>query len=57
MVNIRAIGQKFTKSEAKDLLDKAQNIIEKDVLGPNFKREKLLKKDKSKKDKVKIDDE
>ena len=23
MVNIRAIGQKFTKSEAKDLLDKA----------------------------------
>ena len=42
MVNLRAIGQKFTKSEAKDLLDKAQNIIEKDVLGPNFKREKLL---------------
>ena len=57
MVNLRAIGQKFTKSEAKDLLDKAQNIIEKDVLGPNFKREKLLKKDKNKKDKVKIDGE
>ena len=43
---------KITKAESKDLLDKAQNIIDKDILGPNFKRDKLLKKDK-KKDKVK----
>ena len=47
---------KITKAESKDLLDKAQNIIDKDILGPNFKRDKLLKKDK-KKDKVKIDGE
>ena len=37
---------KITKAESKDLLDKAQNIIDKDILGPNFKRDKLLKKDK-----------
>ena len=39
---------KITKAESKDLLDKAQNIIDKDILGPNFKRDKLLKKDKKK---------
>ena len=32
----------MTKEEAKDLLDKAQDIINKDILGPKFKREKLL---------------
>ena len=46
---------KITKGEAKDLLDKAQNIIEKDILGPNFKRDKLLKKDKTKKKEVSVE--
>ena len=57
MVNLRTITQKVTKEEAKDLLDKAQDIINKDILGPNFKREKLLSGDKGKKKKVKIDGE
>jgi len=56
MVNIRTITSKMTKSESKDLLDKAQNIIDKNILGDNFKRDKLLKKDK-KGTKVKIDGE
>ena len=38
---------KITKAESKDLLDKAQDIIKKDILGPKFKRDKLLKKDKN----------
>ena len=57
MVNLRTITSKVTKEEAKDLLDKAQDIINKDILGPNFKREKLLSGDKGKKKKVKIDGE
>ena len=58
MVNLRAIGSKFTKNEAKDLLDKAQKIIKSDVLGDKFQGDKLLKKDKSQKStKVKIDGE
>ena len=57
MVNLRTITQKVTKDEAKDLLDKAQDIINKDILGPNFKREKLLSTKDGKKKKVKIDGE
>ena len=49
MVNLRTITQKVTKEEAKDLLDKAQDIIKKDVLGDKFQGDKLLKKDKNKK--------
>ena len=48
MVNIRAIGQKFTKSEAKELLDDAKKLIDDKVLGENFKRESLIKKKKLK---------
>ena len=44
MVNPRTDYSKITKEEAKDLLDKAQDIINKDILGPKFKREKLLSK-------------
>ena len=36
MVNIRAIGQKFTKDEAKNLLDKSKEIIDKEILGQKF---------------------
>jgi hypothetical protein len=36
---------KITKAESKDLLDKAQDIIKKDILGENFQGDKLLKKD------------
>ena len=54
MVNIRAIGQKFTKSEAKELLDDAKKLIDDKVLGENFKRESLIKKKEIKK-KVKVD--
>ena len=57
MANLRTITQKVTKEEAKDLLDKAQDIINKDILGPNFKREKLLSTKDGKKKKVKIDGE
>ena len=57
VVNLRTITSKVTKDEAKDILDKAQDIINKDILGPNFKREKLLSGDKGKKKKVKIDGE
>ena len=56
MVNIRAIGQKFTKSEAKELLDDAKKLIDDKVLGENFKRESLIKKKEIKK-KVKVDGE
>ena len=56
MVNIRAIGQKFTKSEAKELLDDAKKLIDDKVLGENFKREILIKKKEIKK-KVKVDGE
>ena len=55
MANLRTITSKVTKEEAKDLLDKAQDIINKDILGPNFKREKLLSTKDGKKKKVKID--
>ena len=44
MVNIRAIGKKFTKDEAKNLLDKSKQIIDDKILGENFKRSKLLNK-------------
>ena len=37
---------KITKAESKDLLDKAQDIIKKDILGDKFQGDKLLKKDK-----------
>ena len=47
---------KITKAESKDLLDKAQDIIKKDILGDKFQGDKLLKKDK-KGTKVKIDGE
>ena len=57
MANLRTIIQKVTKEEGKDLLDKAQDIINKDILGPNFKKEKLLSRDKSKTKKVKVDGE
>ena len=53
MVNIRAIGQKFTKDETKELLEKSKEIIDKKILGDNFKREDLVKK-KEKKKKVKV---
>ena len=42
MVNIRAIGQKFTKSEGKDLLDKAQKIISGEIKVKPKKRQDLL---------------
>ena len=38
MVNIREIGKKFTKNEAKELLEKSKQIIDDKVLGENFKR-------------------
>ena len=53
MVNLRTITQKVTKEEAKDLLDKAQDIINKDILGPKFKREKLLSTKEGKKKRLK----
>ena len=56
MVNIRAIGKKFTQSEAKELLDDAKKLIDDKVLGENFKRESLIKKKEIKK-KVKVDGE
>ena len=56
MVNIRAIGSKFTKSEAKELLDDAKQLIDKKVLGDKFKREDLINKKEIKK-KVKVDGE
>ena len=34
---------KITKAESKDFLDKAQDIIKKDILGPKFKGDKLLR--------------
>ena len=48
MVNIRTITSNVSKSEAKDLLDKAQTIIDTKIKGPNSKirRDKLLSKDK-----------
>ena len=54
MVNIRAIGQKFTKDEAKNLLEKSKEIIDKEILGKNFKRDKLLNQKKEIKD-TKVD--
>ena len=56
MVNIRAIGSKFTKSEAKELLNDAKSLIDKKVLGEKFKREDLINKKEIKK-KVKVDGE
>ena len=46
MVNLRTITSKVTKDEAKDILDKAQDIIKKDILGDKFQGDKLIKKDK-----------
>ena len=58
MVNIRAIGQKFTKDETKELLEKSKEIIDKKILGDNFKREDLVnKKELKKKVKIKADEE
>jgi hypothetical protein len=56
MVSIRKITSNVSKSEAKELLDKAQTIIDKKIKGPNTKsrRDKLLSKDKTP---VKIDGE
>jgi len=56
MVNPRAIGQKFTKSEAKELLDSSKKLIDEKILGDKFKREDLIKKKEIKK-KVKVDGE
>jgi len=53
MVNVRQIGKQFTKEEGKNLLDDAQKIIDEKILGPKFKRNKLL--DTDKKQKVTID--
>ena len=50
MVNPRAIGSKFTKDEAKQLLDKSKQIIDDKILGENFKRSKLINKKEIKKD-------
>jgi hypothetical protein len=49
MVNIRTITSNVSKSEAKELLDKAQKIIDTKIAGPNTKirRDKLLSKDKT----------
>ena len=44
MVNPNRLRKKVTKEESKDLLDKAQDIIKKDILGEKFKGDKLLKK-------------
>ena len=56
MVNIRTITSNVSKSEAKELLDKAQTIIDTKIKGPNTKsrRDKLLSKDKTP---VKVDGE
>ena len=56
MVNLRTITSGVSKSEAKDLLDKAQTIIDTKIKGPNTKsrRDKLLSKDKTP---VKVDGE
>ena len=53
MVNLRNIGQKFTKDETKELLEKSKEIIDKKILGDNFKRNDLIKKKELKK-KVKV---
>jgi hypothetical protein len=55
MVNIREIGKKFTKDEAKELLEKSKQIIDDKVLGENFKRNKLLNKKNEVKSDVKVD--
>ena len=49
MVNIRAIGSKFTKDEAKELLDSSKKLIDEKILGDKFKREDLIKKKEIKK--------
>ena len=56
MVNLRTITSNVSKSEAKELLDKAQTIIDTKIKGPNTKsrRDKLLSKDKTP---VKVDGE
>ena len=56
MVNIRIVTSNVSKSEAKELLDKAQTIIDTKIKGPKFtkiRRDKLLSKDKTQ---VKVDD-
>ena len=44
MVNPRTIASNISKSESKELLDKAQTIIDTKIKGPNTKsrRDKLL---------------
>ena len=41
MANPRSILQKYTKSEANELFENTQKIIQEKVLGPKFKRETL----------------
>ena len=55
MVNIRNISKKFTEAEGKQLLEGAQKIIDEKIAGPKIRRDKLLKGDKVKKEKVLID--
>ncbi len=55
MANIREIAKKFTKDEAKELLEKSKQIIDDKVLGENFKRNKLLNKKNEVKSDVKVD--
>ena len=43
MVNPRLITSKLTKAESKDLLDKAQGFIDRNIKGEKFKRDELLK--------------
>ena len=58
MVNPRLITSKLTKAESKDLLDKAQGFIDRNIKGEKFKRDELLKKkSKRKRTRVKIDGE
>jgi hypothetical protein len=40
MVNPRTIGSAFTKQESKDLLDKAQILIDEKIKGPKLKKKK-----------------
>ena len=55
MVNFRKISKKFTEAEGKQLLEGAQKIIDEKIAGPKIRRDKLLKGDKAKKEKVLID--
>ena len=48
MANPRSILQKYTKSEANELFENTQKIIQEKVLGPKFKRENLVNEKKIK---------